>query len=114
MAPLTDPTWLAHFRDALREWRCDGFVEWKRVAAEWLRRNLDDQTQKSVAELLHDHVEAGGQIDQVRERRPEFADSHGYHFDFRLEIDGRNLYIETTLRVTATGPVITIVSIHDA
>lgn len=62
---------------------------------------------------MHEFVEAGGEIDQVREQRPEYASRHEYHFDFRLNIDGRLVYIETTLDVTATGPVITIVSLHD-
>jgi len=113
MAPLTDPTLLAHFRDAIGEWRCDGFVRWKRQAAEQLGKLLDSHTQKSIAKLLCEHVEAGGVIDQVRERRPEYAGRHPYHFDFRLNIGGRLVYIETTLDVTSTGPVITIVSLHD-
>lgn len=113
MAPLVDPTLLAHLRDALREWRCDGFVIWKRQAAQQLRDLLDAHTQKSIAKLMCEHVEAGGGIDQVRERRPEYAGRHEYHFDFRLSIDGRLVYLETTLDVTPTGPVITIVSVHD-
>jgi len=54
---------------------------------------------------MHEHAEAGGVIDQVRERRPEYASRHEYHFGFRLNIDGRLLYFETTLDVTSTGPV---------
>jgi hypothetical protein len=113
MAPVTNLTLLAHFRDALREWRCDGFVIWKRQAAQQLRDLLDSHTQKSIAKLMHEHAEAGGVIDQVRERRPEYASRHEYHFDFRLSIDGRFVYLETTLDVTSTGPIITIVSLHD-
>jgi hypothetical protein len=113
MAPLTDPTLLGHFRDALREWRCDGFVVWKRKAAEGLRLLLGDHTQKSIAKLLYEHVEAGGVIDQIRERRSEYASRHEHHFDFRLNVDGRLVYIETTLDLTPTGPVVTIVSLHD-
>ena len=44
MAPLTDPTLLAHFRGALREWQCDGFVVWKPIAADWVRSTLEGQT----------------------------------------------------------------------
>lgn len=45
MVRLLDLHLLAHFRDALREWRCDGFVIWKRQAAEQLRGLLEAQTQ---------------------------------------------------------------------
>lgn len=113
MAPLVDPTLLAHFREAIGEWRCDGFVIWKRQAAQQLRDLLDSHTQKSIAKLMYEHVKAGGLIDQVRERRPEYAGRHEYHFDFRLNIDGQLVYLETTLDLTSTGPVITIVSIHN-
>ncbi len=114
MAPLTDQVTLGHFRDALREWRCEGFVVWKPVAAEWVRDNLDGRTPDSIAKLMHKYVEAGGEIDQVRERRDGWEDCNQFHFDFRPTLDGRRLYIETTLRVTSTGPVVKVVSIHDA
>ena len=63
---------------------------------------------------MHLHVEAGGEIDQVRERRPEYADQNEFHYDFRLEIDGRRVYIETILTSNRNGLTITVVSIHDA
>jgi len=113
MAPLVDPTLLAHFREALGEWRCDGFVIWKRQAAEQLRDLLDTHTQKSIAKLMYEHMKAGCVIDQVRERRPEYAGSHENQLDFRLNIDGQLVYLETTLDLTSTGPVITIVSVHN-
>jgi hypothetical protein len=45
------------------------------------RRWLGAYSQKSIAKLLHEHVEGGGEIDQVRERRPEYASRHEYHPD---------------------------------
>jgi hypothetical protein len=114
MAALTNPALLALFREALREWRYDGFVTWKRVAAEWLTKNLEGCTQKAIAKLMYEHVESGGEIDQVRERRPEFQRPYEFHFDFRLQVESRRIYIETTLDTTRTGPTITVVSIHDA
>ena len=113
MARLTDPKLLSLIREALREWRADGYVVWKRLPAEWLRQELEGQTQKSIAKLLHEHVEAGGEIDQVRERRERYRDRYEFHFDFRLTIDERRVYIETVLDESSTGPTITIVSIHD-
>jgi len=114
MAPLTDQAVIAHFVDALREWRCEGFVVWKPVAAEWVRNNLEGHTPNEIAKLMHEYVEAGGEIDQVRERRSDWEDSNQFHFDFRPSLGGRRLYIETTLRMTSTGPVVRVVSIHDA
>lgn len=113
MARMVDLVLLALFREALREWRADGYVVWKRLPAEWMRKELEGQTQKSIAKLMHEHVEAGGEIDQVKERRERYRDMHEFHFDFRLTIDERRVYIETTLDQTRTGPTITIVSMHD-
>lgn len=113
MARLTDQELLALFREALSEWRADGYVVWKRLAAEWLQRELEGYTQKSIANLMHEHVEAGGEIDQVKERRERYRDLYDFHFDIRLKIDGRRVYIETTLDNTSTGPTITIVNMHD-
>lgn len=113
MARLTDQTLISLIREALSEWRADGYVVWKRLPAEWLRKELDGQTQKSVAKLLYDHVIANGEIDQVRERRERYRDQYEFHFDFRLTIDGRPVYIETVLDEFRTGPTLTIVSMHD-
>lgn len=114
MAPLTDPTTLAYFCEALGEWNCEGFVVWKRIPAEWLASNLQGETQRSVARLLHEYVSSGGVIDRQVEKRELHRDTHREHFDFRVSIESRLIYIETTLGVTSTGPTITIVSIHDA
>ncbi len=113
MARLTDPKLLSLIREALSEWRVDGYVVWKRLPAEWLRKELEGQTQKAIAKLLHEHVDAGREIDQVQERRERYRDRYEFHFDFRLTIDERRVYIETTLDESSTGPTITIVSMHD-
>jgi hypothetical protein len=113
MARLTDPKLLSLIREALREWRAEGYVLWKRLPAEWLRKELEGPTQKSIAKLLHQHVEAGGEIDQVQERREHYRDRYEFHFDFRLTNDERRVYIETTHDESSTGPTITIVNMHD-
>ena len=113
MARLEDERILAVFRDALAEWNCDGFVVWKRRPTEWVDENLDGHTTTLVALQMYKHVQQGGEIDQVRERRPEYADRYEFHYDFRFAIGGRRVYIETVLDETRTGPTITIVSMHD-
>jgi hypothetical protein len=31
VAPLKDPDLLKKFVEAIKEWNCDGFIQWKRV-----------------------------------------------------------------------------------
>jgi hypothetical protein len=113
MPPLSDQVTIELFREALREWSCDGFVVWKDVPRMWLARNFEGCSQKRIARLMHEHIERGGVIDQQPETREVHRDKHRFHFDFRLDVDGRMMYIETTLDRTATGPVVTVVSFHD-
>jgi len=113
MAILRDKHLLHLFGIALAEWNCDGFIAWRQRPAEWLDANIGGHTTKSVAKLMNDHFRSGGKIDQVRERRKEFASHHEFHFDFRISVDDRRIYIETVLDETRTGPTITVVSMHD-
>ncbi len=97
MAPLTDPTLLTAYKNSLEnDRRFDGYVEWTEVAQSWVGRELDGVTPDGVIDLIYDYVISGGQIDQVRERRPEWY-QHEYHYDLRIEMDGRKLYVETRL-----------------
>lgn len=114
MARLTDPALLAMFRHALSEWNCSGYITWKRIAREWVEDNLEGFTTRAVGEELFRFFDAGGEVDQVRETRPEWSEQR-FHYDFRLEIGGRRLYIETILvDDDPDDPTIHVVSIHDA
>ncbi|HOW18591.1 MAG TPA: hypothetical protein PLC79_06105 [Phycisphaerae bacterium] len=115
MALLTDPERLRHYRQALRSWECTGYVVWSSQAAEWVRANLEGLTTKGVARLMWEYVEAGGEIDEVRETRPEWSE-HEYHYDLRFEIDDRRVYIETRLLMEADpeDSTIHVVNAHDA
>jgi hypothetical protein len=66
---------------------------------------------------MHDFVAAGGIIDQQAETRPEWT-THDYHFDLRIPLSGRVLYIETRLIYRKPDdpddPRIHVVNIHDA
>jgi hypothetical protein len=56
----------------------------------------------------------GGTIDQTPETRPEWND-RPFHYDFRLMIANRRVYIETILvDDDPTDPYVHIVSMHDA
>jgi hypothetical protein len=114
MARLEDPEILARYRAALANWRYTGYVEWKDVAQDWIRRELSDMPLRAIAEQLYNHVAGGGEIDQVHERRPERND-RDFHYDLRLEIGGRALYVETLLLDDdPNDPTIYVVSVHDA
>lgn len=97
MPPLTDPHLLAVIRRALSEnMRFSGYVTWKPRPQEWVRNNLTNRTTKSVAILMHEHVEAGGRINQVKEIREMWLD-YGYHFDFVLQVDDQEVYVEAVI-----------------
>ena len=113
MAPLANREILNAFQEALREWKCDGYVVWLRRPGEWLRQNLDNQDIRSISRMMHEYVESGGEIDQVIERRERWRDQHEFHYDFRFAISGRKIYIETVLDVSSTGPTVTVVNMHD-
>lgn len=114
MTPLRDGNLIQRFLDALKEWNCDGFIQWKRVPAEWLRKNLEGYTTKAIGRMIYEHVVNGGPIDQVAETREEYQDRWPYHYDFRLPIDERLIYIETRFDETRMGPTVYVVSVHDA
>ncbi len=113
MVRLDDQRILKLFRLGLSEWNCDGFVVWKKRPSQWVDENLEGHTTRSVAKLMCEHFDAGGEIDQTRERRADYASFYEFHYDFRFAIDGRRVYIETVLDETSTGPTITVVSMHD-
>jgi hypothetical protein len=114
MAPLTDPEILAKFTNALRHWRFTGYVTWKATARQWVEANLEGWTTRAIAEEMCRHSDGGGQIDQIRETRPEWTE-HRYHYDLRIQIGGRLIYIETLLvEDDPDDPTVHVVSIHDA
>jgi hypothetical protein len=114
MAPLKDAAIQERFRHALKQWNFTGYITWKPVAREWVENNLDGFTTRAVAEEMFCFVSAGGVIDQVRESRAEWAGQR-FHYDLRLPIEGRLVYIETILIDNdPEDPTIHVVSIHDA
>ena len=114
MPPLTDPTILAQLRMVLTEWNCTGYVTAKELARHWIASDLGGLHLKDIAKVMYDFVAAGGVIDQVRETRPEW-NIWPFHYDFRLTLAGREIYIETILQDDdPNDPTIEIVSIHDA
>jgi hypothetical protein len=113
MPRLTDPAILAQFEHALSSWQFTGYVTWKPVAREWLEKNLEGFTTRSIAEDMYRHFAAGGEIDQVIETREEWSGNR-FHYDFRIAIEERLIYIETiVIEDDPADPIIHVVSIHD-
>jgi hypothetical protein len=113
MPPLTDPVMLAQFRAVLANWNYTGYVTAKDVALHWIANNLGGLSLKDVAKEMHDFLQRSGVIDQVPETRREWS-VWPFHYDFRVQLAGRDVYIETILQDDdPNDPTIHIVSIHD-
>jgi hypothetical protein len=114
MARLTDPSILAKFRQALSQWQFTGYVTGKPIARKWVEQNLEGWTTRAIAEEIFGFLDRGGEIDQTPETRPEWS-SRRFHYDFRTEIGGQLLYIETVLvEDDPDDPTVHVVSVHDA
>lgn len=97
MAPLTDSERLLAYKDALSNWAFRGYVEFdlSEQSHAWIRHELRDIPLRDLARLMHQHVETGGVIHEVRETRPEWSGNYEYHNDLRLSVHGTGVYIET-------------------
>lgn len=119
MPPLSDPDRLAAYRDALRNWNVTDFIQFELTeqAHRWIRRELGDVTLKDIGRLMFEHVNAGGEIHEVSETRPEWSDAYEFHHDLRLTIHGKPAYIETRLHyrhpVVADESWILVVNVHE-
>jgi hypothetical protein len=114
MGKASDPEALELYKKTLGNWRFHGYIRWKSIPREWLDRELPGVTARQVHELMFLHVTGGGKVHQVVERRPEYV-AYRFHYDLRLPISGRRIYIETVLlEDDEPDPTIVVVSIHDA
>ncbi len=117
MPPLTDPIRLAAYRDALGNWAVRGYIQFDLTeeALRWVERELNDVPLKTLGRLMYEHVAAGGEVDEVKETRPEWLD-HEFHHDIRLTIQNKSVYIETRLKYREPFAVdessILVVNIH--
>ena len=95
--------------------RFSDYIVWKRLPQEWLAREFPNFTLRAMNEAMQRYVASGGVIDQVEERRPEFL-SWRFHYDLRLPMSNRRIYIETVFRQAEDidDCVIFVVNVHDA
>jgi hypothetical protein len=114
MALLQDPVILARYKSALANWKVTDYITWKDLPVEWVRKNLPELEPRAIGRLMFQHVAAGGEIDQIPKRRPEW-NVYDFHYDLRIRIDKRLIYIETLLiDDDPDDPIIHVVNIHDA
>ncbi|MEO8494170.1 MAG: hypothetical protein ABI614_03805 [Planctomycetota bacterium] len=117
MAPLTDATRLAAYKDALANWNFKGFIRFEltETAYRWVKQELSNISLKEIGRLMHEYVEAGGEIDEVPETRPEWSD-YEFHYDLRFTIQDTRVYIESRLNyqlpLVPDESSILVVSIH--
>jgi hypothetical protein len=115
--PLTEPELLTCYKNALANWRYEGFIVPNELALAWLAKELPGLSAKDLRRLMHAYVAEGGVIDQQRETRPEWND-YDYHYDLRIPCAGRILYVETRLVYQRPSdpddPIIYVVNVHDA
>jgi len=99
VARLTDSIRLQAYCEALSNWRFAGYVQFELslAAFRWVSINLEGLALKELGRLMHEHVLAGGEIDEVAETRPEWRDKYAFHYDLRFVIDGQPVYLETRL-----------------
>lgn len=91
-----------------------GYIQWKSLPFDWLYENLPNVGVRLVHQLMRDHVVSGGEIHQVEEKRPLWI-AWRFHYDLRLPISNRRVYIETVLD-QADDPedcTIWVVNMHD-
>jgi hypothetical protein len=118
VVPLTNPTRLAAYRDALGNWNVSGYIQFELTeeAHRWIRRELGNITLKEIGRLMSEYVRAGGEIDEVPETRQGWSDQYEFHHDLRLTIHKKSVYIEKRLNyrlpVVADESWILVLNIH--
>lgn len=91
-----------------------GYVQWRKLALTWIKTELRGVASQGVVEEMQKYVRGGGRIEQVEETRPEYR-AWRFHYDVRLPITGKRVYVETVLEQAANieDCTIWVVNIHD-
>lgn len=95
--------------------RVGGCCEWEADAVERVNRDRElshlGLTPRLIKELLIEHVEAGGLVEQRDEHREPWRDDHAYWYRVNLSIEDvpRPLFVE--LRLMQAGPTLPVVHI---
>ena len=112
MPELTDPTTRRLLLDGLSvSERGDG-VECLPVAAEELRRLCPRATVPGLVKAICTWVRAGKRVEECEEWREEYSGMFRYHYDVRISVAGRRLYVEMRLLIEGSDAEVVIVSIR--
>jgi hypothetical protein len=104
------------FRNAIRNWNVEGYITVTRRIEEWLKLELKEYSLREIKRILWEFSEAGGQIEERKETRPEYW-SYEYWYRLRVGVGNRHIFFECILDVEEAdnldGSTIQIVSVHD-
>jgi hypothetical protein len=113
MGVLTDPNIQALYCQSLSYWNYTNYIYWKPLAREFVEINLEGYTTKLVGKLMHEHVQCGGFIYQIEEKREDWLEWR-FHYDLYVSVGCQIVYLETVL--VDDDPkdcTITVVNAHD-
>ena len=116
---LTDPERLAAYKDALGNWSITDYIQYELTeqAHRWITRELYSIALRDISRLMFQFVSGGGEIDEVAETHSEWSDRYDFHYDLRLPIHGKIVYVETRLNyrlpVVADESWILVVNVHE-
>ncbi len=108
------PSTRLRYVEALSGWKSPGdSVQWRKITKDWLLQNLE-MGHVEAGERMFKYLKAGGKLDEVREVREGYRDRHEFHYDLRIEIQGKIVYFETRLvQESRLQPAeIHVVSVH--
>lgn len=117
MPPLTNPEILACYRNAMTNRRVGGYVEFNERARRGMLEVLPGYTLAAFKEELYEFVVVNsGTISQTEETREQWREEWEFHYDIRLPLAGKRIYIETRLRYCDPNdpddPIILVVNVH--
>ena len=117
MATLSDPDRSAAYLNAAANGTFEGYIRFdlNGTAFEYVRGTLG-VTLPELKRLIAEHVNGGGEIDEVAETRSNWSGEYSYHYDLRFVIEGVPVYVETRLLCRIPfipdEPRIEVVNIH--
>lgn len=75
---------------------------------------LSGVTFRELAHAMSDYVESGGTVDQQPETREPWCERYDYHYDLRIRMEGKLVYVETVFPDWEDDPSVLVVNVHDA
>ncbi|MBI4614497.1 MAG: hypothetical protein HY720_12875 [Planctomycetes bacterium] len=99
------------FHEVLSEHRVVCYVHWKPLARRWIEQNLPGWGITAIVQLMWQWVDRGGEVDRVEETKEEYRDKWTHHYDLRIPVKDRRVYVETRLDIE--DKVAYVVNVHD-